>query len=63
MAYGLAIRTDVATAGELRRLARKATGRTLQCLLALANAMDGMSRAGPRRRGRLAWSASRCAMR
>jgi transposase len=45
MAYGLAIRTDVATASELRQHARKARGRTVQRLLAIANALEGMSRA------------------
>ena len=46
MARGLAIRDDVATAVELRRLARKEPRRrTAQRLLALANAMEGMSRA------------------
>ena len=45
MAYGLAIRTDVATASELRQHARKERGRTVQRLLAIANALDGMTRA------------------
>lgn len=46
MAHGLSIRDDVGTASELRRLAKRATGRrTVQRLLAIANAMDGMSRA------------------
>jgi transposase len=46
MARGLAIRDDVATPVELRRLAKKeARRRTAQRLLALANAMEGLSRA------------------
>ena len=46
MAHGLAIRGDVATAAELRRFAKQAKGRrTVQRLLAIANAMDGMNRA------------------
>lgn len=46
MAHGLAIRTDVVTAGELRRLAKKAKGRrTAQRMLAIANALEGMNRA------------------
>ena len=45
MAYGLAIRTDVATASELRQHARKARGRTVQRLLAIAHALEGMTRA------------------
>ena len=46
MARGVAIRDDVATAVELRRLAkRERRRRTAQRLLALANAMEGMSRA------------------
>lgn len=45
-ARGLAIRDDVATATELRRLAKKEPRRrTAQRMLALANALDGMSRA------------------
>jgi transposase len=45
-ARGLAIRTDVASAPELRRLAKKEPRRrTAQRMLALANALDGMSRA------------------
>ncbi len=45
-ARGLAIRTDVARAPELRRLAKKEPRRrTAQRMLALANALDGMSRA------------------
>lgn len=46
MGRGLAIREDVATAGELRRLAKKEPRRrTTQRLLAIANALEGMSRA------------------
>lgn len=46
MAYGLAIRSDVATAAELRRGAKKACRRrTAQRMLAIANAMEGMTRA------------------
>jgi transposase len=46
MGRGLPIREDVATAGELRRLAKKEPGRrTAQRMLAIANALDGMSRA------------------
>ncbi len=46
MRPGLAIREDVATATELRRLARREPRRrTALRLLAIANAMDGMSRA------------------
>ena len=45
-ARGLAIREDVATARELRRLAKKEPRRrTAQRMLAIANALDGMSRA------------------
>src|SRR5215211_4200605 len=45
-APGLAIRMDVASAPELRRLAKKEPRRrTAQRMLALANALDGMSRA------------------
>src|SRR4051812_37950535 len=45
-AQGLVIRTDVATATELRRLAKKEPlRRTAQRMLALANALEGMSRA------------------
>ena len=43
---GLTIRTDLANAADLRRLARREPRRrTMQRLLALANALDGMSRA------------------
>jgi hypothetical protein len=46
MGYGLAIRADVARAAELRRLAKKELRRrTAQRMLAIANAMEGMSRA------------------
>ena len=46
VAPGLAIRADVASAPELRRLAKKEPRRrTAQRMLALANALDGMSRA------------------
>ncbi len=46
MGRGLAIREDIATARELRRLAKKEPRRrTAMRMLALANAMDGMSRA------------------
>jgi transposase len=46
MGFGLAIRDDVASPGELRRLARKEPRRrTALRLLAIANALDGMSRA------------------
>jgi transposase len=45
-ARGLVIRADVASAPELRRLAKKEPRRrTAQRMLALANAMEGMSRA------------------
>src|SRR5829696_4161497 len=45
-APGLAIRADVASAPELRRRAKKEPRRrTAQRMLALANALDGMSRA------------------
>ena len=45
-ARGLAIRADVATATELRRLAKKEPRRrTAQRMLAIANALEGMSRA------------------
>jgi transposase len=45
-AHGLAIRTDVATPTELRRLAKKEPRRrTAQRMLAIANALDGMRRA------------------
>ena len=43
---GLTIRTDLASAAELRRLARcEPRRRTMQRLLAVANALEGMSRA------------------
>src|ERR671913_560641 len=46
MGQGLAIREDVATASELRRLAKKEPRRrTAQRMLAIANALEGMSRA------------------
>jgi transposase len=46
MGRGLAIREDVATAAELRRLAKKEPRRrTAQRMLAIANALEGMSRA------------------
>ena len=45
-ARGLAIRADLASAPELRRLAKKEPRRrTAQRMLALANALEGMSRA------------------
>lgn len=45
-ARGLAIRADAANPGELRRLAKKEPRRrTAQRLLAIANALEGMSRA------------------
>src|SRR3954466_4705647 len=45
-ARGLAIRADVATATELRRLAKwEPRQPTAQRMLAIANALDGMSRA------------------
>ena len=45
-ARGLAIRADVATLGELRRLAKKEPRRrTALRMLAIANALEGMSRA------------------
>ena len=45
-APGLVIRTDVASAAELRRLVkREPRWRTMQRLLGIANALDGMSRA------------------
>ena len=44
-ARGLAIRVDVATAAELRGLAKKEPRRrTAQRMLAIASALDGMSR-------------------
>lgn len=47
-ARGLAIRADVVTPAELRRRAKKEPRRrTAQRMLALANALDGMSRADP----------------
>jgi transposase len=50
MARGLPIRTDVASASELRRLAKKAPRRrTAQRMLAVANALEGMSRANAAR--------------
>jgi hypothetical protein len=61
MGQGLAIREDVATAAELRRLAKKEPRRrTAQRMLAIANALEGMSRAQAARPGS---SGSRCAMR
>ncbi|WP_210163417.1 hypothetical protein, partial [Methylobacterium sp. WSM2598] len=43
---GLTIRTDLASPAELRRLARREPRRrTMQRLLAVANALEGMSRA------------------
>jgi transposase len=46
MGRGLAIREDVASAPELRRLAKKEPRRrTAQRMLGLANALEGMSRA------------------
>ena len=46
MGHGLAIREDVAGAAELRRLAKKEPRRrTAQRMWAIANAMEGMSRA------------------
>lgn len=46
MSRGLPIREDVATATELRRLAKRERRRsTAQRMLAIANAMEGMSRA------------------
>ncbi|WP_018261126.1 helix-turn-helix domain-containing protein [Methylobacterium sp. WSM2598] len=43
---GLTIRTDLASAAALRRLARREPRRrTMQRLLAVANALEGMSRA------------------
>jgi transposase len=46
MGTALAIRTDLASPAELRRLARReGDGRVAARLLALANALDGMSRA------------------
>jgi DNA polymerase III alpha subunit len=45
-ARGLAIREDVATPVELRRLAKKEPRRrTAQRMLAIANALEGLSRA------------------
>lgn len=45
MGHGLAIREDVASAVELRRLAKKEPRRrTAMRMLAIANALDGMSR-------------------
>ena len=47
MRPGLAIRTDVATAGKLRRLARReARRRTALRMLAIANAPDATGAAG-----------------
>ena len=46
MGYGLAVREDIAHPTELRRLAKKEPRRrTAQRMLAIANAMEGMSRA------------------
>ena len=46
MADGLPIRTDVASPSELRRLAKKERRRrTVQRMLAIANALEGLSRA------------------
>lgn len=46
MAHGLPIRTDVASPSELRRLAKKEPRRrTVQRMLAIANALEGLSRA------------------
>lgn len=46
MGRGLAIRPDLATPRELRALAKKErSGRTAQRMLAIANALEGMSRA------------------
>jgi transposase len=46
MGRALEIRTDVATAGELRRLARReGCRRTATRMLAIAHALDGLSRA------------------
>ena len=46
MALGLPIRTDVASSSELRGLARRERRRrTMQRMLAIANALEGMSRA------------------
>ena len=46
MAHGLPIRTDVASPLELRRFAkREPRRRTAQRMLAIANALEGMSRA------------------
>jgi hypothetical protein len=44
-AKGLAIREDVATATQARRLAKKEPRRIEQRMLALANAIEGISRA------------------
>src|SRR4051812_5211325 len=50
MGRGLPIREDVATPAELRRLARTEPRRsTAQRMLAIANALEGMSRAGAAR--------------
>ena len=60
-ARGLAIREDVATATELRRLAKEEPRRrTAQRMLALANALDGMSRADAARAAGI--ERRRCAM-
>ncbi|WP_336491947.1 helix-turn-helix domain-containing protein [Methylobacterium nigriterrae] len=46
MTWVVAIRTDIASAAELRRLARRERRRrTAQRMLVLANALEGMSRA------------------
>jgi hypothetical protein len=52
---------DLYTPADLRRLARRERERrAARRMLALANALEGMTRAEAARRG---WSARRCAMR
>jgi hypothetical protein len=54
---GLTIRTDLASPAELRHLARREPRRrTMQRLLAVANALEGMSRADAAPHGRLGLS-------
>src|SRR5918998_4493577 len=54
------IRTDLASPAWLRRLARRERNpRAASRMPAIAGAPEGMGRAGPRRRGRRAWSGGR----
>ena len=63
MGRAITIRTDLGTAADLRRMAKQQRGRTALRLLAIANALDGMSRAqaGLKPRERLGSSANPCA--